>query len=158
MKLVAFLLSFTSMSLFADIKTVNIDKKFEIKYESTSWNYHFLKIFNGITPHVLEHRDHNKLKVIIQKETHLGVVSSVEKKCVESGKFYEQSNHGKTKTLFIKNKPVCFIELVKNQKKNFQIIYPISFEKTSYDLISFSWVDEGADNLKKVELLVSENL
>jgi hypothetical protein len=151
-----------SSASFAEVKTIKFDENFHIKFQSDIWNYHYIKAMNAITPHIFEYKDNKDLKVIVQKETHLDKnpknIRLVEEKCLEAQKSYQDTKTGTAKTIKIKNKNVCLIQLEKIGRNNYQIIFPIHFTANSYDLVSFSWSDNDDGKLKLVNQLVGENL
>jgi hypothetical protein len=161
-KILTFLLLFNSFELVAGIESVKLEKGIHLKFDNANWDYQYIKMFSSITPHVLESKIEKGLKVIVQKETH-GLEKSnqkslIEEKCSAANKFYQDAKQGSAKTIEIKNQKVCFIQLAKQEKNTYQIMYPVNFSKSSYDLISFAWNDVDEKNLKAVSSLVGENL
>ena len=152
-----------SISTHAEIKKIKIDPGIQIKFDDKNWNYQYIKILSNISPYIFESKSKNDIKVIVQKETHAdnsGYKNQnlVQKKCLEADAFYKNSGNGSAKSMKIKNSDVCLIQITKSEKMSFQIIYPIQFNKSTYDLLSFSWQSKDLNSVEVVSSLVRENL
>lgn len=153
---------FFSFSAYAKIRQIKIDPGLQIKFEDKEWNYHYIKALSSITPHIFESKSKNEIKVVIQKEAHtdsgFGNSNLVQKKCGEADNFYRNSKQGSAKSFKIKNSTVCLIQFIKSDKNNYQIIYPIHFHKSGYELLSFAWQSKDTNSVDEVSSLVRENL
>lgn len=155
-------LFFVSQQTMAITQKIKIESGIFLNFNDKKWNYQYVKALNLITPHIFESKVTKELKVIIQKETHSEPVADkkklVSEKCLAANKFYQNSKQGFAKSIQIKNKEVCLIEMADKDQKKFQIVYPVRFSKNSYDLISFAWKGSNEDTLKEVSQLVGDNL
>lgn len=153
---------FFSISAQAEIRKIKIDPKLQIKFNDKEWNYQFIQVLSTISPHIFESKTNSEVKVVIQKETHTDASSNknnlVQKKCEEADKFYKQTGQGFAKNIKIKTQNVCLIQFAKSEKTNYQIIYPVQFNKSGYELLSFAWQSKNSETVKEVSSLVSENL
>jgi hypothetical protein len=155
------LLIFSTLAM-ADVQSVKFEKGIQLKFNDKEWKYQYVKALSIVTPHLFENISNKDLKVIVQKETHADKVGDkktfIENKCKDANKFYQNSKQGSAKSLQIKDKEVCFITMNKKDKNSYQIVYPIQFNKDSYELISFAWNDGDEKYLQSVSGLVGDNL
>ena len=159
---IIFSLFFYSTIVLAEIQNVKIEPGIQLKFNDNDWKYQYVKELSSVTPHFLESKLDKDFKVIIQKETHsesfIDKKNLITQRCAEANKFYQDSKQGFAKSIQIKNKSVCFIQLKRADKNSYQIVYPARFNKNSYDLLSYAWQDVSDKKLEKVSKLVGENL
>lgn len=127
----------------SQLTDLKIDSKWRVKYDSKEWSYIYLKPMAGISSNVFEHRK-DKIKVILQRETHSGDNSNNQKlvadKCAEAHQYYAKNFSGSAEVLTINNKRVCYIEYKNvSGELSHQFVYPEPSKTRNYDLYSYAW-------------------
>jgi len=136
------------------MKELKIDPGWKIKFDSTDWDYTYLKSFNAISSHVLSHKKEN-FKLILQRETHAenqgDLAALVSRKCSEANQYYSKEKSGAARVEKINGKKLCYIEYKNASGETIrEFVYPEKSSGKNYDLFTYVWNSKDQQSIQTV--------
>ena len=143
-------------------REVKIDQSWRVKYNPNVWEYKYLKVFSGITPHFFENKKEG-IRLILQTESHVGSEKAknrlVESECHEANDFYATNKLGLAMLKKINGFDVCYIE-TKNPSGEIiaQFLHPLIKNEKSYEIHSYSWKKTNENEINVVNNFLKDQI